>query len=345
MKLRPLVSLWLLLPYLTVTLAAAGWQIWRIWRIYRRTHRGRATLIRWSRRGVLLIMPAIIAMGISIPGGTSAPGIANLDVIFAVDTTPSMGAFDYDGTQARIDGVKQDLLALATKLQGARFEVIAFDSNANIILPFTTDTSAFSSAIQGMTPEASNYSEGSAIDKPIDLLTQELQNSKNLYPEHQRLVFYLGDGEQTANSQIRSFAPVASYINGGAVLGYGTTQGAKMVNYSSILTGQPPSYITTVDSATQSAVDAISKMNPDNLQTIATQLKVAYQDRDKGGAISSVYNASKAQLSIDHSRHIIRYLNLYWLFAIPYVVLLFWEWQNLIMNLLDMRVRRGGRHA
>lgn len=345
MKFQPLVSQWLLIPYLVLALAAAGWQIWRYWRIYHQKHKGRTTLLRWIRRGVLLILPAIIALGISVPGGTSAPGIANLDVIFAIDTTPSMGALDYAGGQQRLDGVKNDLQALATKLQGARLEIITFDSNANIILPFTTDTSAFSSAVQGISPEVSNYSQGSAIDQPINLITQEMQNSKSVYPEHQRLVFYLGDGEQTANSQVRSFAPIASYINGGAVLGYGTTEGGKMVNYSSVLTGGTAQYISTVDANTKSLTPAISKIDPGNLQKIAAQLKVAYQNRNNGGTINSVYDASKAQLSIDRSRHIVHYLNLYWLFAIPYVVLLFWEWQKLIVDLLDMRIRRGGKHA
>jgi len=341
MKFEPLVSWWLIILYTLVAAASAGWLIWRI------RQKGRKVLIRWLRRITLLLLPAVIALGPSIPGGTSAPGVANLDVVFAVDTTPSMGAQDYNGTKLRLDGAKNDLLALADKLQGAHLEIITFDSNANIILPFTTDTSAFSTAVQGITPQVSNYSPGSAIDKPIDLITQELNNSKAAHPDRNRLLFYLGDGEQTASAAVKSFAPIAPLLNGGAVLGYGTTTGAKMFNYTSAdATGTGLSYITTVDPATKNLTPAISKTDPVALGQIATQLKVAYQDRNKGGPISSTFQASKAQLVIDRSQHIVHYLNLYWFFAIPFAGLFFWEWQALMISLLDLRKQHGDkRHA
>lgn len=343
MKFEPLVSLWLLVPYTLLALGAAGWQMWRI------RHQKRMIILRWSRRAALLLLPALIALGLSIPGGTSSPGVSNLDVVFAIDTTPSMGALDYTGGQQRIAGIKNDLLALGNKLQGARLEVITFDSNANVILPFTTDLSAFSSAVQGITPEPSSYSQGSNISMPVNTVLQQLQASKAAYPTHDRLVFYLGDGEQTTDAPIQSFAPIAPYISGGAVLGYGTTTGAKMIDYSVIpTTGSAASYIQTVDPTTGKLVPGISKMDPTTLQTIASQLNTTFVNRDQGGSIDSVYTASRAQLTVDRSQHLVRYLNLYWLLAIPFTVLMFWEWQILVINLLDLRERPehpGGRHA
>jgi Ca-activated chloride channel family protein len=345
MKFEPLVSWWLIVMYVFVALTAAGWQIWQI------RHQGRKVLVRWLRRAALLILPAVLALGPSVPGGTSSPGVSNLDVIFAVDTTPSAGAQDYDGTLPRLDGVKNDILALANKLQGARFEIISFDSDANVVLPFTTDATALSSAVQGLTPEASTYSQGSSIDKPIGLIVQELNNSKAAYPDHERLLFYLGDGEQTVNAPVQSYASIASKINAGAVLGYGTTSGANMLNYTGADgTGTALSYIMTVDPATNKLIPAVSKIDPVALQTIATQLHVAYRDRDKGGPIASAFQASKASLTIAHSQHIVHYLNLYWLVAIPFAGLCFWEWQALVINLFELRKhhsekQRGGRHA
>jgi Ca-activated chloride channel family protein len=340
MKFQPLVTLWLLIPYLLAALGASGWQLWRMRR------KGRHVLIKWSRRAALLLLPALVALGPSVLGGTSAPGVSNLDVIFAIDTTPSMGAVDYDGTQQRLDGVKKDLLAMAGKLQGARLEVITFDSDANVILPFTDDPTAFSAAVEGLTPEPSSYSQGSAIDKPISLITQELKNSKTAYPQHERLLFYLGDGEQTISQPVASFAPIAPYLNGGAVLGYGTTTGAKILDYTGLTTSSTASsYIMTVGSG-NSLTPAISKMDPTALQLIASQLKVSFQDRNQGGSINSVYSASQAPLVVDKSQHIIRYLNLYWLIAIPYAGLLFWEWQSLVEKLFGLRDHSGGKkHA
>jgi len=341
MKLQPLISLWILVPYTLAALVAIGWQMWRMRR------QKRAILLLWSRRAALLLLPAIVAFGPSIAGGTSSPGVSNLDVIFMVDNTPSMGALDYDGTQQRIAGIQKDLLALGNKFQGARLEVITFDSNANIILPFTTDLSAFSSAVQGMTPEPSTYSQGTDISIPISLAVQQLQASKAAYSEHDRLVFYLSDGEQTAGTAVQSFAPLSSYISGGAVLGYGTTTGAQMVDYNALpaASGTVPSYIQTVNLSTGKLGPAISKMDPSNLQAIASQMKIKFLDRDRGGSINSVYAASKAQLNIDNSQHIVRYLNLYWLLTIPFAVLIFLEWQNIVTNLLALRNRPRGQHG
>ncbi len=347
MKLQPLVPLWLLIPYLLLTLGAAGWQIWRLWNKDKGKDRikTRPLLIRWCRRGALLVLPAIIAFGPSVPGGTSAPGVANLDVIFAVDTTPSMGALDYNGTKPRMDGVRQDMLALATKLRGAHLEIIAFDSSANVILPSTTDPTAFATATDGLSPQVSSYSQGSSIDEPINLITQELKNSKTAYPQRNRLLFYLGDGEQTSPTAIESFAPLVPYLSGGGILGYGTTTGAQIPNDTGLGTVSTTPYIMTVNGTTNTLTPAISHMDPTALQNIATQLKVTYHDRDQGGSVNSVYTASQAPLAVDRSQRIVHYLNLYWLFAIPFAGLLFWEWQLLVVRVFELRQARGGKHA
>jgi Ca-activated chloride channel family protein len=343
MRLERFVSWWILIPYIVVAAGAAGWQIWQI------RHAGRRIVVRWSRRALLVLLPAVLALGPSVPGGTSAPGVSNLDVVVAIDTTPSMGALDYAGTQQRLAGVKKDVLALAGKLQGARLEVITFDSDADVILPFTNDQTAFASAVNGLTPQASGYSQGSAIDKPVTLITEELKSSKALYPQHQRLLFYLGDGEQTSSAAVSSFAPIAPYLNGGAVLGYGTTVGAKMINYTITSTpGSTLTYISTVDPSSNKLEPAISKLSPTALTLIASQLKVPYQDRDLGGSINGVYQASKIPLTVDHSQHIVRYLNLYWLVAIPLVGLIFWEWQALVVKLFGIREpreKKSDKHA
>ena len=84
-------------------------------------------------------------------------------------------------------------------------------------------------------------------------------------------------------------------------------------------------------------------MSPAALQAIATQLKVTYQDRDQGGSLGSLYSTSKAQLAVDRSQRIVHYLNLYWLLAIPFAGLLFWEWQALLVRLFELRQRRDAQ--
>ncbi len=297
----------------------------------------RKTVLCWTRRILLVFIPVLIAVGPSIQNGTSSPGISNLDIIFAVDTTPSMGAQDYNNGKLRLDGVKADMLALAGRIEGANLEIISFDSDANVILPFTNDVSAFSSAVEGLTPQVSDYSRGSMIDKPIKLINRELAYSKKSDPTHQRLLFYLGDGEQTANANVATFSSITSKLNGGAVLGYGTVIGGKMYNYAGTYTSKAKlPYIMTVDLTTNKLVPAVSKSNPKNLSKIASETHLAYKNRNKAGSIDQVYNESKLPLAIDKSHHITRYLNIYWLFAIPLAGLFFWEWQALIVGVLEL---------
>jgi Ca-activated chloride channel family protein len=61
---------------------------------------------------------------------------------------------------------------LAASLQGAHLEVITFDSVASVILPLTTDTTAYATAVQGLLPQISSYSQGSTIDKAYNLIQQ-----------------------------------------------------------------------------------------------------------------------------------------------------------------------------
>ena len=44
-------------------------------------------------------------------------------------------------------------------------------------------------------------------------------------------MFYLGDGEQTTDLPPQSFAALAAYLDGGAVLGYGTSEGGPMPEF------------------------------------------------------------------------------------------------------------------
>lgn len=340
MKLQPLVSWWLILPYLILITAYLGRQILHDRRTHKRRAK-RADFRQWLRRSILLALPILVAIGPSVQGGVSSPGVANLDVIFAVDTTPSMAALDYNGSQQRIEGVKQDMQALAASLKGAHIEIITFDSQANVILPLTTDSTAFSTAVQGMRPQINSYSRGSSIDKPLNMLTQEFKRSSTAYPDHYRLLFYFGDGEQTAETKPKSFSPVARYIDGGAILGYGTAKGAKIVKYTGLeSTSKSTTYVSTIDEATNKLTAAVSHTDTAALKKIAGEIKVTYQDRNRGGPVEDLYQASQAALAVDRSQRVVHYLNLYWLAAVPLAGLLFWEWQRLVIKLFALRDHR-----
>lgn len=340
MRFQPLIPWWLVIPLLLAGLGAIGWQI------YNRRKQGRQILLTWIRRAVMVFLLGILLLGPSIPGGTSSPGVANLDVLFAVDTTASMGAEDYAGTQLRLTGVKQDMLDISAKLKGAHFGVITFDSKANTVLPFTADGGTFTAAVQTMNREIFGTSKGSAIDEPIELVAQQLKNSKATHPERSRMLFYLGDGEQTTDAKIETFEPIAQYISGGGVLGYGTTEGAKIQKYTALTdSNTEPSYINTPDPNTKEFVPAVSKLDETNLNKIAEELKVTYQNRNDGGTFNDMLKVSNAEVLIEKGRKITHYVNLYWLFAIPFVGLIFWEWRTMVLLLFELRKGQKENHV
>ena len=86
------------------------------------------------------------------------------------------------------------------------------------------------------------------------------------------MVFYFGDGEQTGSGEPESFAGSASEVSGGAVLGYGTAEGGPMRTTTAGVDG-PGSYIE------YEGERALSVIDPANLERIADQLGVAYQER------------------------------------------------------------------
>lgn len=336
MRFQPMMPLWLLLPLLILVLAAVGWQLYVTYR------QDKTMFLRWVRRTGLAVALFLMAAGPSIPGGVSSPGVANLDVLFVVDTTASMGAVDYQGNRLRLEGVKEDMKALGDKLRGAHLSIVTFDSKVNTILPSTSDATTFSSTVETLHREVQGTSKGSAIDKPIERIIKLLKDSSTRHPERDRLVFYLGDGEQTNEEEVKSFKTIDRYVVGGAVLGYGTAKGAKMLKYDGV--GEETSngeYVKTIDPATKKFVPAVSKLDEDKLNTIARELGVAYQNRNRGGQFDDLFRVSNVQVLIDKKKQVVHYLNLYWLFAIPLVILIFWEWKTLFFLMLQLKKEQG----
>ncbi len=313
MKLTPIFNVQGMIVLAALLVAALALLGWRCWGMRKDLQARRHFIIRCS----IILLVFLMAIGISIPGGTSPPGMLNLDIVFAVDTTASMGAEDY-GSKLRLEGVKTDLLAMAERFKGARMTLIGFDSTDHLLLPFTSDTAAFSTAVNTMEREVYAYSSGSSIDQPIKAIQKQLQNSQTAHPKRGRLVFYLGDGEQTASKQPASFASLTPYMNGGLVLGYGTSAGGKIRKFTGysdgIVYGSP--YILEFSKEVMNEVPAVSKINEDNLRQIADQLKVNYEKREPNSNVTKLVTASKAEKIADRSREVTHYQSLYWLFAI-----------------------------
>lgn len=238
---------------------------------------------RHSRLTAAAVLLALAALRPALPGERADAMATNLNVYFVVDTTSSMVAEDYGGQQPRLEGVRADVLAVAAALPGARYSIVTFDADARVRLPLTTDTTALEAAVETLAPEPSEFSHGSSVTEANERLADLLESADQRHPGRGRVVFYLGDGEQTAAGEPAPFTLAPGLVQGGAVLGYGTAQGGRMKGTLSRY-GAKSDYIR--DPST--GEDAVSRIDESMLRRLAQQLGVGYQHRGAGDSVDAV---------------------------------------------------------
>lgn len=264
-------------PVLLVLAVAALAAVW--WNPVSRSVPGESRASHWRLTVAVLLLGAA-ALRPAVAGDEAQTAAANLNVYFVVDTTSSIIAEDYGTDRPRLEGVAADISAIASALPGARYSVVTFDRDARVRLPLTTDTTALDAAVETLMPESYEVSHGSSVTEANGRLKTLLEQADARTPERGRIVYYLGDGEQTAAAPPAPFDSDPRLVNGGAVLGYGTSSGGRMKASTSRFdtTG---SYIK--DPTT--GEDARSVISEDTLRSIAGQLGVPYLHRRQGDDI------------------------------------------------------------
>lgn len=314
MTLLPVLPPWLFWPLAAVMLAAA---------VAFLLLRGR-TKAHW-RFALLVLLVVAAAARPGLAGGTAPAASTDLNVFFLVDTTASSAAEDYDGAKTRLEGMKSDINAIAAELAGARFSLITFDSKAKVVLPLTTDATALRTLTEVVSVQSTYASRGSTISAAKEALAGRLSAAAKAHPERPNLVFYLGDGEQTAAAPPQPFTEGTDMIDGGAVLGYGTVAGGRM-RENSPGTDRPGTYL--VDPASPTLKDAVSVMDEKSLTSIAGQLGVPYVHRSAPGGIAAALVDASPQLALEQSGadgERPGRVELFWLLAVAAFGLALWE--------------------
>jgi len=345
MTLTPVLPVWVVAVLGSVLAAFAIWQFFSSLR--------RPGAWHWIARLLLVALLVVIALRPTIPGNHRPPAaMGDLDVYFVVDTTSSMAAEDWlDDTAAgtdengaprpptRLEGAKADITGIADRLAGARFALVTFDAVAVQRMPLTTDATALRSAAGAMTQEITTYSRGSSIDAPVEYLTTLLTQAEEQEPGRNRIVFYLGDGEQTSGKQPGSFESIAPLIRGGGVLGYGTEAGGTMREFSGYEDGSVR-YIQDYSTGEP----AVSRLDPGALETIATELGVDAEVRTPGASLDDVVDGlAVGGVTVQDEVDIRRTDELYWVFALGFGALLLTEIPALLGALGELRRTKGAR--
>lgn len=330
MSLRPLVPVWLLLLVLVPVLVLVVRQAFAARGPQRRS---------WFARAGVVVAVAALGLGPSVPTTTDEQLGVAVDVFFVVDRTGSMAAEDWSEEQLpRLDGMRHDLPAIVAAIPGARYSIIAWDSQASRQLPLTTDAGAVRTWASTARQEITAFSSGSLVDRPLEPLQRALAGAAERDPGHVRLVFFLSDGEQTTDGQPASYAPLADLVDGGAVLGYGTAEGGRMRSYDGALEPDPAApYI--VDDAT--GAEALSVIDEAALQAVAEQLGIAYAHRTGPDDVAPlVAGLDPEEIASDGRRDAELWEAVLWPFALVVVALLGLEAWTTARGWVPLRRRR-----
>lgn len=337
MRFDPLVPV-PLLSVAAVVAAVAGWRWFRRHgadadRVGERRRWGPA--LRWALMGALLLIAAVDP---AVAGGRATVRRSAANVLFVVDTTGSMAAEDYEGGRRRLDGVRHDLLALADEFPGAHFALVTFNSKTRVIVPWTSDRGALDSAVRLLRQEWTFYAQGTRLDEPLPTIRQLLPRAGPTGGYD--VLFLLSDGEQTERPAPRSFAGLEPLVAGGAVLGYGTADGARMRTYLG-RDEDTEQYIH--DYAT--GRDAISQLDADNLADLASEIGVPYVHRTAPGSVEEIADAASADAGTVYAGERETARRLYWIPALGLVAVALWQWAVTTLEALDDRRALGRTRA
>lgn len=278
------------------------------------------------RQIVILLLLFAINLRPMLPGEIEDKGDTELDLyaLFVVDDTISMVANDYQGDKERLEGVRNDISYIVDKLHGAKFGVISFHNNVNQLSPFTNNSEHIKNVVNAIYPLGKIYAHGTSLNIVHEPLIETLKYYYNKGDGH-IVVFFITDGEITDDSTLESFSDVSQFIEGGAVMGYGTNQGGRM-KIKSYYSDE----ITEIeDTSVWPYEPAVSKIDEKNLNQLAKDLKIDYVRMDSTEKIDPVLDDVKRistqtfkETGADGTRMVEGTVDIYYFLVIPLLVML-----------------------
>lgn len=274
----------------------------------------------------IVVVMFVMNLRFMIPNGENTALNLDLSVLFVVDTSVSMRALDYNGNKERMEGVISDCCYIIDELSGSKFSIITFGDTAQRIIPFTTDSDMVQAEIKSIKLENDFYAKGTSINVVKDVFEKTLEDERRRQNGNTKfVVFFITDGEITKEGEsLNSFSELKNYISDGAVLGYGTIDGGKMVNSTYADDPNNDYYYKYYYDNNYKKVTALSKLDEKNLRQISTDLGIDYIQMNKQNNINNKLKSIKEQITNSQSTEdkIKSYQDIYFYFAIPLVVLL-----------------------
>ena len=241
-----------------------------------------------------------------------------------LDDTLSMMADDYDGADGkntRMDAAKADIDYITKNLVGAKFCIIDFNNDANLICPFTDDNKYIKDSVDAIYPLVDYHATGTNLNCCKKLLGQMINDAKLLNDGHV-VVYFLSDGENTDDHRLDNFSDIAEGIEGGAILGYGTAKGGQMTYHDDLHNED----VLVEDKRDYPYKPAVSKIDEKNLKSLSLDLGIEYIHMDESEDLDE--NLEKVMKLLDAETEETKeygYADLYFWFVIPLAALVVYE--------------------
>lgn len=283
-------------------------------------------IINASIKVSIVVLLFIINLRFMIPNGETMAINSDLSVLFVIDTSISMRALDYNGNKERFEGVINDCCYIVDELSSCKFSIITFGDEAKKVIPFTTDTDMVQAELKAINLEDDYYAKGSSMNLVKNTLEQTLKEEKQRQNGNSKFViFFVSDGEITKEGEVlESFSNIEQYTSNGAVMGYGTLAGGKMVSRAYADDTNSDYYYLYYYDDNYNRVAAISKLDETNLKKIASDIGIDYIQMSKTSNINYKLSDIKQQISNSQTTEekISSYKDIYYYFAVPLVILL-----------------------
>lgn len=283
-------------------------------------------IINASIKVSIVVLLFIINLRFMIPNGETMAINSDLSVLFVIDTSISMRALDYNGNKERFEGVINDCCYIVDELSSCKFSIITFGDEARKVIPFTTDTDMVQAELKAINLEDDYYAKGSSMNLVKNTLEQTLKEEKQRQNVNSKFViFFVSDGEITKEGEVlESFSNIEQYTSNGAVMGYGTSAGGKMVSRAYADDTNSDYYYLYYYDDNYNRVAAISKLDETNLKKIASDIGIDYIQMSKTSNINYKLSDIKQQISNSQTTEekISSYKDIYYYFAVPLVILL-----------------------
>ena len=154
------------------------------------------------------------------------------DVIFVLDTSPSMAARDING-MTRLDAARSAIRSLLENNTGGSFGLVSMGTEAAVLVPSTTDQSLFLTRLDSVV--IGSMGDGTAIGTGIASAVYHLKSSKAV----KKCIVLLTDGESNAGEIHPETA--ASMANEHGIILYTVgigTHGSVPLEYTDPVTGK-----------------------------------------------------------------------------------------------------------